>query len=130
MPSARVLIDGPSGLVFDYAVPSGMRVVPGCRVTVPLRAKSTGGTVLAIEEQSQMGFKMREILELSDPEPLLTPALLETGRWIADYYGCRTEAVTTRSFRKSREGECGCSPASQMVRHPIMLCTKVWATTK
>ena len=36
---------------------------------------------------------MREIAELSDPEPLLTPALLETGRWIADYYGCRTEAV-------------------------------------
>jgi len=93
MPSARVLIDGPSGLVFDYAVPAGMPVVPGCRVKVPLRAKSTGGTVLSLEDESQPCFKMREIVELSDPEPLLTPALLETGRWIADYYGSRTEAV-------------------------------------
>jgi primosomal protein N' (replication factor Y) len=93
MPSARVLIDGPSGLVFDYAVPAGMPVVPGCRVKVPLRAKSTGGTVLSLEDEAQPGFKMREIVELSDPEPLLTPALLETGRWIADYYGSRTEAV-------------------------------------
>ena len=70
-----------------------MCVVPGCRVKVPLRAKSAGGTVLALGGQDQPGFKMREITELSDPEPLLTPALLETGRWIADYYGCRTEAV-------------------------------------
>ena len=35
--NARVLIDGPSELVFDYAIPAGLDVRPGCRVRIPLR---------------------------------------------------------------------------------------------
>jgi primosomal protein N' (replication factor Y) len=93
MHSARVLIDGPSELVFDYAVPAGMAVAPGCRVRVPLRAKSSTGTVLALVDDPQPGFALREIAALTDPEPLITPVLLEIGRWIADYYGCRMETV-------------------------------------
>ncbi len=93
MPTARVLIDGPSELVFDYAVPDGMAVAPGCRVTVPLRAKTSAGTVLALSDEPPPGFALREIAALNDPEPLVTPALLEIGRWIADYYGCRMETV-------------------------------------
>ncbi len=91
--NVRVLIDGPSELVFDYAVPDGLRVEAGCRVRVPLRRKSATGTVLAISEGAQMDFALREIEALTDPEPLVTPTLLKIGRWIADYYGCGIETV-------------------------------------
>ncbi|MGC4015520.1 MAG: primosomal protein N' [Luteolibacter sp.] len=93
MPNARVLIDGPSELVFDYAIPAGLPVQPGCRVRVPLRKKSATGTVLALAEGPQEDFALRELESLVDPEPLITPVLLKTGRWIADYYGCSLESV-------------------------------------
>jgi primosomal protein N' (replication factor Y) (superfamily II helicase) len=91
--NVRVLIDGPSELVFDYAVPMGLDVVPGCRVRVPLRRKSATGTVLSIVETPQMDFALRELESLIDPEPLITPVLLRTGEWIAAYYGCGIETV-------------------------------------
>ena len=93
MPAARVLIDGPSELVFDYAIPDGLPVVPGCRVQVPLRNKTSNGTVLDVVENQDLGFALRPLHSLSDPEPLITPKLLEAGRWIASYYGCSIESV-------------------------------------
>ncbi len=91
--TARVLIDGPSELVFDYSIPAGLAVMPGCRVRVPLRRKSSFGTVLAVTESQDLGFATREVEALLSPEPLVTPVLLDLGRWIADYYGCSIESV-------------------------------------
>ena len=93
MPAARVLIDGPSELVFDYAIPDGLPVVPGCRVRVPLRNRSSTGTVLQIVESTDLGFALRPLDALTDPEPLITEELLKAGRWIANYYGCSIESV-------------------------------------
>ena len=93
MPAARVLIDGPSELVFDYAIPDGLPVVPGCRVRVPLRNKLSNGTVLDLVATEDLGFALRPLHSLSEPEPLITPKLLEAGRWIAGYYGCSIESV-------------------------------------
>ncbi|MFN9027885.1 MAG: primosomal protein N', partial [Akkermansiaceae bacterium] len=92
--NARVLIDGPSELVFDYAIPAELPVVEGCRVRVPIRQKTSSGTVLAIlEPPKQSEFAMREIQSLIDPEPLITPTLLKVARWIANYYGSSIESV-------------------------------------
>lgn len=91
---ARVLIDGPSELVFDYLIPDGMAVVAGCRVRVPIRQKISSATVLSVfspPEQSE--FAMREVKALTEPEPLITPVLLRTAQWIADYYGSSIEGV-------------------------------------
>jgi primosomal protein N' (replication factor Y) len=92
---ARVLIDGPSELVFDYEVPVGMPVKPGCRVRVPLRRAASVGTVLALREVTGevSKFAIRPIQALVEPEPLITPVLLRTGEWIAQYYGCGMETV-------------------------------------
>jgi primosomal protein N' (replication factor Y) len=92
--NARVLIDGPSELVFDYAIPAAMPVTPGCRVRVPLRRKSATGTVLSLIETDPLAaFAMREVEALIDPEPLITPVLLRIGEWIARYYGSGIESV-------------------------------------
>ena len=91
---ARVLIDGPSELVLDYTIPDGLPVVEGCRVRVPIRQKTSSGTVLSIippPERSE--FAMREVISLIDPDPLITPTLLKVARWIANYYGSSIESV-------------------------------------
>ena len=93
MTAARVLIDGPSELVFDYAIPDGLPVVAGCRVRVPLRNRDATGTVLAVSDANDFKFKLRPLHSLSDPEPLITPKLLELAHWIAKYYGCSIESV-------------------------------------
>lgn len=92
--TARVLIDGPSELVFDYAIPAGLDVRPGCRVRVPLRRKSATGTVLGVADTPATGdFALRELEGLVDPEPLITPVLLRMADWIANYYGSSIESV-------------------------------------
>ena len=91
--NARVLIDGPSELVFDYAIPAGLNVLPGCRVRIPLRRKSATGTVLSVVVPEQADFALRELESLIDPEPLITPVLLRTGEWIARYYASSIESV-------------------------------------
>ena len=91
--NARVLIDGPSELVFDYAIPAGLDVRPGCRVRIPLRRRSATGTVLSVGAPEQADFALRELESLIDPEPLITPVLLRTADWIARYYGSSIESV-------------------------------------
>ena len=103
--NVRVLIDGPSELVFDYAVPEGLDVRPGCRVRVPLRRKSASGTVLSIVDGVQMDFALRELESLIDPDPLITPVLLRAGEWIANYYGCGIETVIRSLLPESVRSE-------------------------
>ena len=93
MPAARILIDGPNELVFDYAIPDGMDAQPGCRVKIPLRNRASTGTVLNISEEMPTEFSLREILSLIDPEPVITPKLMQMGRWMADYYAAPMELV-------------------------------------
>ena len=93
MAAVRVLIDGPSELVFDYAIPEGVEVLPGCRVRVPLRNKAATGTVLALVEPAELDFALRPFTELIDPEPLVTPTLMRLGKWVADYYQAPLEQV-------------------------------------
>ena len=80
--------------MFDYEIPLQLPIVEGCRVRVPIRQKTTSGTVLAIlppPEHSE--FAMREVKSLIDPEPLITPTLLKVARWISNYYGSSIESV-------------------------------------
>ena len=91
---ARVLIDGPSELVFDYAIPADLPVVEGCRVRVPIRQKTPSGTVLSVQPPpEQSNFITRPLHGLIDPEPLITPVLLKIARWISNYYGSSIESV-------------------------------------
>ncbi|HEY1121796.1 MAG TPA: primosomal protein N', partial [Haloferula sp.] len=63
-------------------------------VRIPLRNKLSQGTVLdLVEQRDDLGFALRPLHSLSDPEPLITPNLLKAGRWIAGYYGCSIESV-------------------------------------
>jgi primosomal protein N' (replication factor Y) len=103
--SASVLIDGPSELVFDYAIPEGLPVVPGCRVRIPLRNRPATGTVLRVAQKPEGDFALRFLTDLIDPEPLVTPELLKLAEWITSYYGTPLEQVIRAFIPASIRGE-------------------------
>src|SRR5947208_101529 len=75
---------------YIYAVPSELaaRVVPGARVVVPLRRKRVIGIVTeAVSRLPSAGVDIKPIAAAPDDDPALSPALLELGRWLSDYYG-------------------------------------------
>ncbi len=113
---ARVLIDGPSELVFDYSFPDDLLVRPGCRVRVPLRNRDATGTVLAVVEPQDLGFATRPLTSLIDPAPLLTPELLELAQWIAQYYGSSMESVIRSLLPESVRSEEHQAKSQKMVR--------------
>lgn len=91
--AAKVLIDGPSELIFDYAIPENLDARPGCRVRIPLRNKSATGTILSIGDREEGGFRLKPLESLIDPEPLITPNLIALARWMAKYYGTALEQI-------------------------------------
>lgn len=93
MLAAQVLIDGPSELVFDYAIPAGLTIIPGHRVRVPLRNRPASGTVLRVHEPEEMQFDLRPLDSLIDPDPLITPSLLKLADWMSGYYGTPLEHI-------------------------------------
>ena len=69
-----------------YRVPDRLQVRAGHRVFVPLGKRRAQGIVLEPAARMAAGVEARDILELIDPEPLLSPELLTLGLWIAEYY--------------------------------------------
>ncbi|YCM45923.1 primosomal protein N' [Verrucomicrobiaceae bacterium 227] len=105
--SASVLIDGPTELVFDYAIPDDLKVLPGCRVRIPLRNRPATGTVLRVHDAPEGDFALRYLTSLVDPEPLVTPALLKLAEWITSYYGTPLEQVIRSIIPGAIRGEKG-----------------------
>src|SRR5579885_393294 len=72
---------------FTYRLPETLkhRALPGCRVSVPFGSRTLTGVVLNSAEEPLAG-PVKEVLRLLDEDPVLDPALLSLGRWIAQYY--------------------------------------------
>src|SRR5205823_519789 len=76
---------------YTYAVPAEWRadLAVGKRVLVPFgqgNKPTTGFCVGLTEEAPKRAAK--DILQVLDREPLVTPTLLKLTRWMADYYLC------------------------------------------
>lgn len=77
---------------FTYRVPEGLggEVRTGCRVVVPFGRQLLTGYVVethqTLAETGQNGAELKEIDELLETDPLVTPELIALTRWIADYY--------------------------------------------
>ena len=72
---------------FTYALP-GTSVdtpAPGSRVVVPVRGSRAVGICLGPTDGAGV-TSLREVLDVPDAEPALSPSLLALCRWIADYY--------------------------------------------
>jgi len=110
VPTARVLVDGSSGLEFDYSIPENLHalVVVGSRVRVHLRNRPSTGTVVdlfSVNEGSDETSYLKPISGLIKDKPILTPALIELGRWISNYYVASMESVMRSLIPEAVRGE-------------------------
>jgi primosomal protein N' (replication factor Y) len=90
MTHAAVVLPVPVHRPYTYLIPDVLadRVVPGARVVVPLQRRSVVGIVTAVDvAPPKPGVEAKPLAGAPDAEPALSPALLELGRWISDYYG-------------------------------------------
>ena len=106
----RVLVDGASGLEFDYSIPDKIKnmVVVGSRIRVPLRNRHSTGTVVAFISSDELGVavsKIKPIIDLISEKPILTSGLIDLGRWISDYYLAPMESVMRSLIPESVRGE-------------------------
>src|SRR5205814_7380735 len=79
--------------LFTYKLPDSMQAATrvGSRVMVQLGSKPTVGYVVALLPKLRTGTslvesELKEIQELLDVDPPLTPEVLEITRWVSDYY--------------------------------------------
>jgi len=96
---AKVLIDGPRELLFDYAVPGELAdaVRAGSRVRIPLGPRRATGTVTQMREVGEAeaadGYVLKPLLGVIAGQAEVPPALLRLAHWLADYYMAPLEQV-------------------------------------
>src|SRR5689334_14625514 len=94
---ADVVINAPHLTTsYSYAIPDALegQVRPGHLVTVPFGGRRAQGIVLQLSEHAAV-TRVSELEELVDAEPVLTPAQIELGLWIADtYLASRIDCLT------------------------------------
>jgi len=84
---ARVAVDVPLPRLFDYALPVGVNVARGDRVTVPLGRRRQTGVVVETEIESEVALdRLKVIAEVRNDAPRLPPDWLELMRFLASYY--------------------------------------------
>jgi primosomal protein N' (replication factor Y) len=87
---AAVVLPVPVSRPYTYEVPDALadRAIPGARVVVPLRGRRVVGIITqAVSDLPSAVSNIKPITALPDDKPALSPALLDLGRWISDYYG-------------------------------------------
>jgi primosomal protein N' (replication factor Y) len=87
----RVALDTPLRRLFDYLPPAlpgdASAPEPGMRVRVPFGRQRLVGIVMETGDSSELPpERLKPILEVLDPSPLLDSAALELIRWAAEYY--------------------------------------------
>lgn len=72
---------------FTYSVPPAFETVvaPGMRVTVDFRRKKTMAFVAAVHDVKPH-FECKDIIDVPDSVPIVTPAQFGLWQWIAEYY--------------------------------------------
>ena len=92
---AGVVFNRPIEQVLTYRVPArlGKAIRAGQRVRVPLGRgdKLAVGYCVRIDHQAPPGLdamRIKEVVEVLDPTPLIDHGMLELTRWLAEYYAC------------------------------------------
>ena len=90
--------------IFHYCVPQDLkeRISLGARVTIPFRGKMTTGCVVGF--LAELNIKnLKDILQITDKKPLLSPRVIELTKWISNYYLCSWEKTLTYVIPKTRK---------------------------
>lgn len=86
---ADLAIPSPLRSSFTYALSEGAEVSPGMRILVEFGRKKTIGLVLSVNDTPPVGIeipRIKQILEVLDKAPSVSPAMLDLIRWMSTYY--------------------------------------------
>jgi len=93
--------------LYTYAIPPHLEdaVRPGIRITVPFGARGRPRTGFCVAvSREPWTTTLKPVLSVVDEAPLLSPPLLELGRWISEYYcaplGRALEAMVPAPVRR------------------------------
>jgi len=87
MKYAEVSVNSPIAQrrTFSYAVPPHLNIKVGQAVWVPFGERTLQGIVMALTLSPAVA-ETRDIIDVIEPHPFLSPAQVDLARWISDYY--------------------------------------------
>ena len=90
--------------IFHYCIPQDLkdRISLGSRVTIPFRGKVTTGCVVGFLVKSDVK-NLKDIQQITDKKPLLTPQVVRLTKWISNYYLCSWEKTLNYVIPKTRK---------------------------
>lgn len=78
---------------FTYRIPAALsgRVKPGARLNLPFGKRNLTGFAVGLHDELPPGVdidesKIKDVADVLDDEPLITPEVLKLTQWTADYY--------------------------------------------
>lgn len=89
---------------YTYRVPDTLSFLrAGWRVLVPFGARKAEGFVFGVTESGGEAENLKEIIDVVDDEPWFSGAIMQTAKWMADFYLC-SPAETMRLFMPGKSG--------------------------
>lgn len=118
----HVALPRPVFQTFSYRVPPDLRrrVAPGVRVRVPFGRRREIGIVHSIVE-TPPGRSVKDIFEVLDQEPVLSPALLHLCHWASEYYAAPPGLVYRAALPPGLLGETQPAGTAELKRQVIEL---------
>jgi len=98
-----VLLEVNINKMFHYHIPENLRrdISWGARVVVPFKNKLVTGCVVGFIQKTVIK-NLKDISQLIDVKPLLTPDIIKLTQWISDYYLCSWRKVLNYVIPKSK----------------------------
>jgi len=90
--------------IFHYCIPQDLidRISLGSRVTIPFRGKVTTGCVVGFLAESDVK-NLKDIVQITDKKPLLTPQVIRLTEWMSNYYLCSRGKILNYAIPKTRK---------------------------
>ena len=90
--------------IFHYRISQDLkgRISLGSRVSVPFRGKLTTGCIVGFLAKSDVK-NLKDIVQIIDKKPLLTPQVRRLTKWISNYYLCSWEKILNYAIPKTRK---------------------------
>ena len=128
----RLAIPSPLRRLFDYLPPRGMNdaevntLRPGQRLSVPFGTRQVTGYLISVSENSELpAGNLKHAEATLDPEPLISPRLIQLCDWASRYYhhppGEVFSAAFPRALRQGRDHCPGGTPGWQLTSRGLGL---------
>ena len=88
---AEVAVSLPIEKTFTYTIPIKWKnsIQIGQRVLIPFGKRKLTGHIISLKgEEKTHTTKLKELLDLLDPEPIFTSSMLSFLEWVSSYYHC------------------------------------------